>query len=323
MALVLYSPTVQTFAQQMITCGLDEAGSSSLAGAGWGVGVPVVCAVAMVTSPKIKSGVNKSGRLAKKVLNRSKSVIQTGLKKSGSTLKSCLAHSTLALKKSASLMNSVFEDVPRPTPKQSMLLFARGKVQQAIASEVRQTVNRMEMVGMEKHVLATAIRIEKSQLSTWLRAELLAKNFPECLIDAVVAGAGSAQKYAKLDGKFTHTPDGRSHLYKFAVWFEEQSGYVDAAIICSNASFQTARVIQGFLQTQEPIFRSRLVNRQMTESGLFGNYQVVRQEEVVEELGQQTTRTPIFRENVMTTRDLEDINIYLEHQACCEAADLD
>merc|ERR1719245_2702183 len=210
----------------------------------------MVCAVAMVTSPKIKSGVKKSGRLMKKGLSRSTSVIKTGLKKSGSTIKSCVAHSTLALKKSASFMNSVFEDVPRPTPKQSMLLFARNKVQQAIASEVHQTVNRMEMVGMEKHILATAIRIERSQLSSWLRAELLAKSFPECLINAVVAGAGSAQKYAKLDGKFTHTPDGRSHLYKFAVWFEEQSGYVDAAIICSNASFQTARVIEGFQETQ-------------------------------------------------------------------------
>merc|ERR1712186_222226 len=103
------------------------------------------------------------------------------------------------------------------------------------------------MIGMARQVVACAAEKEKEGIADWLRAELSVKQFPEPVINAIVSGAQGSRNYRKIGGDFEHLESGKSHLYEYAVWIKEKDDtYADICIICVNASFETAKVIERF-----------------------------------------------------------------------------
>ncbi|CAE8624857.1 unnamed protein product [Polarella glacialis] len=173
-------------------------------------------------------------------------------------------------------------------------------------------------------------------LLCWLEQELRAERFPEPVVRAIVDGASAGTDCAKFGETFEHTPDGRSHISKWSVWTRGCGDVAELAMLCTNVSFQTAKVIERFEEVQEPIvvtrsFRRAVGNLQRVEEGLppnvtksfrlaAGNLPRV-EEGFPRNVGTRTIRRPLFREHVVNSADVEAIRRYVEHQVCCDALD--
>mmetsp|Transcript_93965 Transcript_93965/g.169722 ORF Transcript_93965/g.169722 Transcript_93965/m.169722 type:complete len:354 (-) Transcript_93965:192-1253(-) len=220
------------------------------------------------------------------------------------------------------------------SPKANMLSFARKKMQGRADQEV---VDRMGMVGMDVQKKASSmVGVKAEHLPSVLEQELRAERFPEPVVRAIVDGASAGTDCAKFGETFEHTPDGRSHISKWSVWTRGCGDVAELAMLCTNVSFQTAKVIERFEEVQEPIvvtrsFRRAAGNLQRVEEGLppnvtksfrlaAGNLPRV-EEGFPRNVGTRTIRRPLFREHVVNSADVEAIRRYVEHQVCCDALD--
>jgi len=206
-------------------------------------------------------------------------------------------------------------------PQQSLIAFARQRTSQVPDEHVTMTVNRLMLVGMQKQRCVCRNELPKDQLEPWLRRQLLSNGFPQVVIDAVASSAQYTKDLCKMEEDFSHTPDGQSNLYKYALWIQERdAAHVLVAFICSNATFQSARIIEDWSPTiMEPIFHDQEEHEEVVVDGLFGSYRQPRAVMRRRQIGERPTRTPIYRHQVMSPADGNAIKEYMEYHACLDA----
>jgi hypothetical protein len=200
-----------------------------------------------------------------------------------------------------------------------MTAYAHQKMSVALPDHIRATVNSMELVGMTQQKVAVKNKLPKDKVEPWIRAKLRAKQFPTEAIEAICSGLRSAEMFEESDSHFCHTQDGVSNLYQYRLWAQGKEDHMEVALICSNASFATARVIRRFQPTVEPIMESYTDYMTVTESGIFGDYKVTKEQTRQRQNGVRIVYTPIFRQDVMSADHMEAVKTFLEWE-CCESA---
>mmetsp|Transcript_22403 Transcript_22403/g.42865 ORF Transcript_22403/g.42865 Transcript_22403/m.42865 type:complete len:287 (-) Transcript_22403:162-1022(-) len=208
-------------------------------------------------------------------------------------------------------------------PQQSLMSFAQQRTSRVPDERVTETVNRLMLVGMQKQRCVCRNELPKDQLEPWLRRQLLSNRFPQVVIDAVASNAGHSKDLCKMEEDFSHTTDGQSHLYKYGLWIQERDATdVLVAFMGSNATFQSARIIEDWLIAMEPMFHGQEKVEEAVVDGLLGSFRQPRTVMRRRQIGERPTRTPIYRQQVMNPADGDAIREFMEYQACLEVLEM-
>lgn len=251
------------------------------------------------------------------VIKKYRKVIKSCLKKGAREIKERVT--TAAKKGIAAAATSLARDVCASDPHGSMMAFALDKAAALPDPNVRATVARIELVGMDVKKCVCSNILPPANAQAFLRQKMVSKQIPEAVVEAIVRAMEGSTRFADADGGFCHTSDGRSHLYQYALYTQVEDGLTKVALLCANASFQTAQVMD-IEEVVEPIMETYTEYTQVVEDGLLGAYRQIREQTRTRETGAtRVINRPVPRPHVMSSLDMDAIRCYLETQAAVEA----
>mmetsp|Transcript_40342 Transcript_40342/g.127016 ORF Transcript_40342/g.127016 Transcript_40342/m.127016 type:complete len:206 (-) Transcript_40342:55-672(-) len=185
----------------------------------------------------------------------------------------------------------------------------------SFSHEEAEAICNMKLVGMEEIRAVTAFIAKRDMLSVKMQAELTAKRLPQDVIEAVNAGISGVSMYNNSFEDFCVDAGGTGKIFKATIMMKpdfEDDESVQVAMAISGAKFDAAREVEEYEQEVIPEYRTVDEVEEFTESGVLGNYKVLRTVSKLKQVGTRTKRTPIFRKTAFTNASLAGIQKFLE-----------
>ena len=204
---------------------------------------------------------------------------------------------------------------PPPSAQQSLVAFAKKSPELKMGYNEAEVINDMKLVGMKELRAVASFTIKKEFLSSKLQKELDAKGVPADIRDGIVEGVEGVSKYANSMEDFFVDSQGSAKIFKATVMMKEDPEApekIQLAMAVSGAKFEAAQVVSHYEEEKVPVYEREEVIETHTESGLLGDYKVLKTVQRNKYVGDKVKKIPILKQHTFTKGKLETVQRFLE-----------